>query len=263
MDATWQRLGDAAGTRGVGVNHIRVAPGKLPTPPHSHGASEELYFVLSGSGLAWQDGDVHEVRPLDCVIHRPNETDHTFVAGPDGLDTRQRGVPPGRYVAALPGGVEGLRIAIVKEGFGHPQSEKVVDELVKKGAAKFKELGATVEEVSIPWHLTGMAVWSAIAVEGATWQMMLGNGYGFNWKGLYVTSLVDAHSAWRERADELSDTLKTTFLFGKYALNKYRGHYYAKAQNLRRRVRAGYDAVLASHDLLLLPTVPMKAAPVI
>ena len=129
----------------------------------------------------------------------------------------------------------------------------------KKGAAKFKELGATVEEVSIPWHLTGMAVWSAIAVEGATWQMMLGNGYGFNWKGLYVTSLVDAHSAWRERADELSDTLKSTILFGKYALNKYRGHYYAKAQNLARKLTAAYDSALAKYDLLLMPTLPLRA----
>jgi uncharacterized cupin superfamily protein len=86
MDATWQALGDAAGTRGVGVNLVRVAPGKLPTPPHSHGASEELYFVLGGSGLAWQDGAVHEVRPLDCVIHRPRGTAHTFIAGPGGLD---------------------------------------------------------------------------------------------------------------------------------------------------------------------------------
>ncbi|HEX4323365.1 MAG TPA: cupin domain-containing protein [Gaiellaceae bacterium] len=86
MDATWQALGNAAGTRGVGVNRVRVAPGKLPTPPHSHGASEELYFVLSGSGLAWQNGEVHEVRPLDCIIQRPRETEHTFVAGPDGLE---------------------------------------------------------------------------------------------------------------------------------------------------------------------------------
>jgi uncharacterized cupin superfamily protein len=86
MDASWQWLGNAAGTRGVGVNRVRVEPGKLPTPPHSHGASEELYFVLAGSGLAWQDGEVHEIRPLDCVIHRPDEMEHTFVAGPDGLE---------------------------------------------------------------------------------------------------------------------------------------------------------------------------------
>ena len=86
MDATWQRLGDAAGTKGVGLNRVRVAPGKLPTPPHSHGASEEIFYVLGGSGLAWQDEQVHEVRPGDCVIHRANELEHTFVAGPEGLD---------------------------------------------------------------------------------------------------------------------------------------------------------------------------------
>jgi uncharacterized cupin superfamily protein len=86
MDALWQRLGHAAGAVGVGVNRVRVEPGKLPTPPHSHGASEEIYFVLGGSGLAWQDEAVHEIRPGDCVIHRANRMEHTFVAGRDGLD---------------------------------------------------------------------------------------------------------------------------------------------------------------------------------
>jgi uncharacterized cupin superfamily protein len=86
LDATWQWLGNAAGTSSVGVSRVRVEPGKLPTPPHSHGASEELYFVLAGSGLAWQDGEVHELRPLDCIIHRPAAMEHTFVAGPGGLE---------------------------------------------------------------------------------------------------------------------------------------------------------------------------------
>ena len=29
---------------------------------------------------------MHEVRAGDCVIHRANELEHTFRAGPDGLD---------------------------------------------------------------------------------------------------------------------------------------------------------------------------------
>ena len=86
MDAGWQLLGRAAGTRGVGVNRVRVEPGKLPTPPHSHGASEEIYFVLAGSGLAWQDGQVHEVRPLDCVIQRPRRDGAHPRGRPDGLE---------------------------------------------------------------------------------------------------------------------------------------------------------------------------------
>jgi len=86
MDATWQWLGRAAGTVGVGVNRVRVESRKLPTPPHSHGASEEIYYMLAGSGLAWQDEAVHDVRPGDCVIHRADEHEHTFVGGPDGLE---------------------------------------------------------------------------------------------------------------------------------------------------------------------------------
>ncbi len=120
MDATWQRLGEAAGTKGVGVNLVRVAPGKLPTPPHSHTASEEVFFVLSGSGLAWQDEQVHEVRPGDCVIHRANELEHTFVAGPDGLEYLVFGTRHPTEVGWLP------RSGAVR--FGWPWVEGRVDD---------------------------------------------------------------------------------------------------------------------------------------
>lgn len=61
-------------------------------------------------------------------------------------------------------------------------------------------------------------------------QMMLGNGFGFNWQGLYVPSLLDFHSGWRNRADELSDTLRNTMLLGHYMVTRYRGHYYPGPQ---------------------------------
>jgi len=86
MGATWQHLGDAAGTKGVGVNRIRIDPGKLPTPPHGHARSEEIYFVLEGSGLAWQDEEVCEVRAGDTIVQVADHYEHTFRAGPDGLD---------------------------------------------------------------------------------------------------------------------------------------------------------------------------------
>jgi amidase len=181
------------------------------------------------------------------------------LAGPDGLDPRQYGGQSRPYREALGGGAGRLRIAMVEEGFGHPQSMEASDALVREAAERFKGLGATVESVSIPLHRVGPAIWLPVAAEGATVQMMLGNGFGFNWQGLYVTSLLDFHSMWRTRADELSDTLKNTMLLGHYMVKHHRGHYYAKAQNLVRRLRAAYDAVLANYDLLLMPTLPMTA----
>lgn len=86
MDATWQRLGDAAGCREVGLSRIRVAPGKLSTPPHSHGASEEIVFVLGGSGWSWQDEQVYPVHAGDCIVHLADHEEHTLRAGDEGLD---------------------------------------------------------------------------------------------------------------------------------------------------------------------------------
>jgi amidase len=181
------------------------------------------------------------------------------LAGPDGLDPRQEGVEADRYTEALEQGASGLRIALVREGFGHVNSQAAVDAKVRRAADALRGLGATVDEVSIPMHLMGVPIWLPIAAEGATMQMMQGNGYGFSWKGLYVTSLMDFHGAWRSRADELSDTLKTTMLLGWHMVRNYRGHYYAKPQNLARQLRAAYDAVLEDHDLLLMPTLPLTA----
>jgi amidase len=180
------------------------------------------------------------------------------LAGPDGLDPRQQGVAADDYSAALGQGAAGLRIALVPEGFGHPNSEPEVDAKVRQAADAFS-LGATVDEVGVPLHSMGQAIWLPIAAEGATAQMMLGNGYGFNWKGLYVTSLLDFHAGWRDRADELSDSLKLTMLLGHHMIRNYRGYYYAKAQNLARQLGAAYDRVLADYDLLLMPTLPIKA----
>jgi amidase len=184
------------------------------------------------------------------------------LAGPDGLDPRQIGVKTAPYTKALGGSAKGLRIGVVTEGFGHPQSEAASDAVVRGAVEAFGRLGATIDEVSIPMHRTGMAIWSAIAHEGATVQMMHGNGFGFNWKGLYLPSLMRAHDAWRSRADELSATLKVTMLMGQFVLAKHHGVHYAKAQNLARRLIAAYDAALADHDVLLMPTMPMKATPI-
>jgi amidase len=183
------------------------------------------------------------------------------LAGADGLDPRQYAPKVSSYTEALGGGVKGLRIGVVKEGFGLPVSEADVDAKVKAGAKLFRDLGATVEEVSVPMHLVAPAIWLPIAAEGATEFMMKGNGMGTNWRGLYNTTLLDAHSGWRHRADELSDSLKITMLVGQYFTKHYRGHFYAKAQNLNRKLRAAYDAALGKYDLLLMPTLPMKATP--
>ena len=182
------------------------------------------------------------------------------IAGPDGLDPRQGGIRGGDYLKDLRAGARGLRIAVVKEGFGRPESEAVVDTRVRSVASSLGTLGASIAEVTIPQHVDGLAIWNALIIEGATELMIKGNAFGTNWEGHYVTSLLEAFArGWRSRPDELSETVKTGLLFGEYARRYHHGRYYAKAQNLRRSLRGAYDGVLATHDLLLMPTIPFRA----
>jgi amidase len=184
------------------------------------------------------------------------------IAGSDGLDPRQYNVRVDKYTAALGRGVAGMRIGVLTEGFQHDSCEPDVVQKVRQAADRLRGLGAIVEEISIPMHRDGLAIWTPIALEGLQAQMMHGNGMGFNWEGLYTTSLLDAHANWRARANQLSRTLKISMMAGEYFIRQYRGHYYAKAQNLSRLLRKTYDEAFARHELLLMPTTPMKATPI-
>lgn len=183
------------------------------------------------------------------------------LAGPDGYDSRQIGCRIAAYTEALGKSVSGMKVAILTEGFQQPGAEEAVNAKVCEAADRLAALGITVDEVSIPMHLQGAAIWSPIGLQGLTQTMMLGDGYGTSRQDLYVTSFMDFHRNWRQRADELSETLKLSMLFAQYADDMHGKRFYGKAMNLSRKLRAAYDAVLAEYDAIIMPTTPMTATP--
>lgn len=224
------------------------------------------YGMKASHGLVPYTG----VMPIELTIDHTgpitaNVSDNALMlevmAGPDGLDPRQHaGRESQPYTELMKGGVKGLRIGIATEGFGWDNSMPAVDAQVRKAAKRFTDLGAQVAEVSAPMHRMGLAIWLPVAAEGATQQMMKDNGHGYNWKGLYVTSMVDFHAGWKKRADDLSEPLKLTMVLGEFFIKNYGGHFYAKAQNLTRQLTQAYDDAFKEFDLLLMPTLPITAS---
>jgi amidase len=183
------------------------------------------------------------------------------IAGEDGLDPRQVNVRTQPYTEALKSPISGLKVAVLKEGFGwEGASEDAVDEAVRAAVKVLGELGADVKEVSIPMHRDGIHLWNAIATEGATAQMVVGDGLGFNWRGHYSLALRDFYGrARRARANDFPTTVKLVAMLGQYMSERYNGHYYAKAQNLGRTLTAAYNSVLSDADVIVMPTMPMVA----
>lgn len=186
----------------------------------------------------------------------------SVIAGLDGRDPRQpHNLVPQDYPAEIGRSAEGLRVGVVTEGFGHPNSQPSVDEAVRAAVEVLRGAGLYAEEVSIPWHLHGAKIWDVIATEGATAQMVDANGYGMNWPGLYDPELI-AHYGQRWRADgsRFSETVKLVLLAGRHTIDTQHGRHYAMARNLVPRLRAGYDEALDRFDVLVMPTTPIQAS---
>jgi uncharacterized cupin superfamily protein len=100
----WRDFGRQIGTRTVGLRRIEIAEDRFSTPAHDHGADEEIFFVLAGEGLLWQEGKTCAVSGGDCIVHRPRRGAHTLRGGAGGLDVLVFGQ---RRDPVLPSGGQG------------------------------------------------------------------------------------------------------------------------------------------------------------
>src|SRR5215213_9058474 len=95
-------VGEAAGSRAVGLKRVRALAGGQTSPVHAHSVEEEIFFVLGGGGRLWQDGAVCDVRAGDCIVHAGGGPPHTLVAGEGGLDVLAFGDRQGAETVLLP-----------------------------------------------------------------------------------------------------------------------------------------------------------------
>jgi amidase len=181
------------------------------------------------------------------------------IAGKDPLDPRQYEVPVQPYTQELGKDVRGLRVGVVREGFGTPVSQPGVDAKVHEAISALGELGAEVQEVSIPAHLEAGGITWALIAEGMA-ALVYGNGVGHHSKGLYNESFANTlGKSLQAQAQDLPAQVKLVVLMGSYLNQAYHGRLYAKAQNQRRALQAAYDTVLEQCDVLVMPTTPMVA----
>ena len=181
------------------------------------------------------------------------------IAGKDPLDPRQGEVPVQPYSQVLGKEVKGLRVGMLREGFGLEGAEPEVDAAVRDAMNVAQALGMRVQEISVPPHREAGAIFWGIVAEG-TAALMNSNGVGYHWKGLYNVSLATALGEFRRvRGNGLPPTLKLALLIGTYLQRRYPGRFYGKAQNLRRALQSSYDRALEQVDVLAMPTTPIRA----
>lgn len=155
--------------------------------------------------------------------------------------------------------LEGRTIGVVEEAVGLTErhgSTDIVD-VFENTVSQLRALGARIERVSIPEHLTIAAAAFVCNLEGmASLLRSGGNGYGH--LGRYDTQLAaQLQTALRHRAAELSPQMKLAWLAGTAMSATYGGALYAAARNQLAAQTATYARVFRSLDMLVMPTAPI------
>jgi amidase len=187
------------------------------------------------------------------------------IAGNDNIDDRSFAAPSPahvpRYFDALtsltnPTDLTGVRIGVLAEAMDQPSVEPRVKASVEAAIQGFRDLGATVEYVSIPFHSMGAAVWTAISKTGG---YLAKRNLNFGRRGHVMTDLTARfNDLTQEQWDNGYVSSKNIYLNGLYAQQHAPG-LLGKATNLSRKLRDDYDAALARFDVLVAPNLPYVA----
>lgn len=184
------------------------------------------------------------------------------VAGHAGCDPRQGRGTPVRVdaLSGLDGGVAGLRIGLLDEGFAGADDE--VRRVVLAAADRLAAAGAVVARVSVPEHGLALRAFGALNAEGALAVRRTGFLGAFA-RGAYPSEVVVAvNRLWEQRPEVLPPRTVATWILGELARRRLEGQGYAKAHGARQVAAAAFDRALRDADVLLMPTAPVVAPPV-
>jgi aspartyl-tRNA(Asn)/glutamyl-tRNA(Gln) amidotransferase subunit A len=208
--------------------------------------SPAAWCGVVGVRPTWGRLSRHGVFPLSWSMDAPGPLSRSvrdsavvlsLISGRDERDPTTSRRPVTDYPRALTGDVRALRLGVVRELTGGVETSAEVRTAVEAAAGRLGELGATVDQVSLPLVPLAGAVFMAIAdSEGA---------------GL--------HARWlRERPGDYDEGTRRRLL----AAGLLPSALHHQAQRARALIRQQVLQALRSHDALLAPMAHTAAPPI-
>ena len=213
------------------------------------------YGRVSRFGLVAFASSLDQVGPITRNV-RDNALLLEAISGVDANDSTSANVEVPNFAEQLTGDIKGLKVAVPKEYLAEGVSDGVRAQ-VQAAIDKLKELGATVDEVSLPHSKYALAAYYILSSSEASSNLSRFDGirYGFraeadNLEDLYLQT----------RAQGFGDEVKRRIMLGTYSLSAGTyDAYYKKAQQVRTLIKQDFDEVFKNYDVIVGPTTPTTA----
>jgi len=215
------------------------------------------YGRVSRYGLVAFASSLDQIGPLakdveDCALLLQ------AIAGYDPRDATSVNVAVPDYRAALRPDLRGVRLALPRDYFVEGM-QPGVEAAIRAAVARLVELGAQVDDVTLPHTRHALATYYIIAPAEASANLARYEGVRYGYAA-EADTMWEAYS--RTRAEGFGPEVKRRIMLGTYALSAtYYDAYYVKAQKARTLIKEDFDRVFASYDAVVGPVSPTVAFP--
>jgi aspartyl-tRNA(Asn)/glutamyl-tRNA(Gln) amidotransferase subunit A len=179
------------------------------------------------------------------------------IAGPDLCDSTSSPQSVPDYSANLNGSIKGLRIGVPEE-YWIEGTQPGVEKAVRDDIEKLREMGAEIDEVSLPHTKYGVPVYYIIAPAEASANLARYDGvkYGYSYR--------DTSDMWealeKTRQFGFGQEVKRRIMLGTYALSSgYYDAYYKRAEKVRSLITQDFTRAFEKFDVLVSPASPSVA----
>ena len=215
------------------------------------------YGTVSRYGIVAFASSLDQIGPIAKTV-RDCARLYRTVAGRDPCDSTTVDLP---QPVELPDAedLRGLKIGVPKELNEAEGIEAGVSEQVARALELARELGAEIEECSLPRSVDyGLPCYYLIAPSEASSNLARYDGVRYGYRAAGDGDLRQLYS--RTRDEGFGDEPKRRIMLGTYALSAgYYEAFYGQAQKVRTLIKREHDALFERFDLLVSPTSPTVA----
>jgi len=180
------------------------------------------------------------------------------IGGHDSHDSTSRREPVPDYALGFTEDIKGMRLGIPREYFSEG-IEPGVEQAVRNAVTTLQDLGAEVQEVSLPHTRYAIPVYYLVMFAEASSNLARFDSVRF---GLSVpqdaAGYLDRYLQTRQHG--FGDEVKRRIMLGTYALSAgYYDAYYLRAQRVRALIRQDFEQAFEKVDALVTPVCPTTA----
>ncbi len=213
------------------------------------------YGLVSRFGLISFASSLEQIGPFSNKVE-DNAYLLNILAGEDDFDgTTVKELEKKDYTKDIDAGIKGMKIGIPVE-FIEEIIDPEIKEVIFKDIDILKELGAEVEEFSLPLLKEGLAPYYIISSVEASSNLARFDSIRYGYRTKYYENINELVE--KSRSEGFGKEVKRRIMLGTYALSsRHCDAYYNKAQKFRSKLKKDFKEVFKKYDIIIGPVSPV------